>query len=129
MMFEIVAQGVEAMPQMIPKEWDESTIVKLEEETFHVIFKDGRVSVARGDRPDAESIVQMTAKRFCDAIDGSTDFLRVWMDFAEPSDKSLVAKGSGLKLATLIDLLSQTYKSNPEFRKLLDEYKGNLTVK
>ena len=129
MMFEIVAKGVEAIPQMIPKEWDESTIVKLEEETFHVTFREGRVSLARGDKPDAESTVQLTTKRLCDAIDGSTDFLRVWMDLAEPSDRSLVAKGSGIKLATLIDLLSRTYKSSPEFKRLLDECKVNLKVK
>ena len=129
MMSEIIARGVEVMPQMIPKEWDECTVVYLEEETFHVTFKAGGVSLARGDKPDAGSVVKMTTKKLCDAIDGSTDFLRVWMDLAEPSDRSLVAKGTGLKLATLIDLLSRTYKSNLEFKKLLDDFKVNLKVR
>jgi hypothetical protein len=126
MMFEIITKGVEAMPQKIPGDWDESTVVNLEEEVFTVVFKDGGVSLARGDKPDAESIIQLTTKRLCDTIDGSTDFMKMWMDLAEPSDKSAVVKGSGTKLLTLLDLLSRTYKSNSEFKKLLDEYKVNL---
>ena len=114
------------MPQKIPGDWDESTVVNLEEEVFTVVFKDGGVSLARGDKPDAESIIQLTTKRLCDTIDGSTDFMKMWMDLAEPSDKSAVVKGSGTKLLTLLDLLSRTYKSNSEFKKLLDEYKVNL---
>lgn len=126
MMFEIITKGVEAMPQKIPGDWDESAVVNLEEEVFTVVFKDGGVSLARGDKPDAESIIQLTTKRLCDTIDGSTDFMKMWMDLAEPSDKSAVVKGSGTKLLTLLDLLSRTYKSNSEFKKLLDEYKVNL---
>ena len=127
MMFEIITKGVEAMPQKIPGDWDESAVVNLEEEVFTVVFKDGGVSLARGDNPDAESIIQLTTKRLCDTIDGSTDFMKMWMDLAEPSDKSAVVKGSGTKLLTLLDLLSRTYNSNSEFKKLLDEYKVNLS--
>jgi len=34
-----------------------------------------------------------------------------------------IQKGSGSKLLTMIDLLSRTYKSNSEFKKVLDDYK------
>ena len=126
MMFEIITKGVEAMPQKIPRDWEESTVINLEEEVFTVIFKNGNVSFTEGDKPDAESIIQLTTKRLCDTIDGSTDFMKVWMDLAEPAGKSAVVKGSGIKFLTLLDLLSRTYKSNSDFKKVLDENKADL---
>ena len=126
MMLNTILKGVEAMPQKIPQDWDESTVIHLEEETFTITFKNGNVSFTEGDKPDADSIIQLTTKRLCDTIDGSTDFMKVWMDLAEPADKSAVVKGSGIKFLTLLELLSRTYKSNSEFKKVLDENKVNL---
>ena len=128
MIAEIIAKGTEAMPQMISPDWDESVVVNLEEETFTLTFKDGKVSVAEQEKPDAESVIRLTAGRICEVIDGSADFMKVWMDLAEPSDTSAVMKGSGLKLATLLDLLSRAYKSNAAFKSLIDERKADLKV-
>ena len=123
MMCEIFSKGVELLPNKLPQEWDELTVIHLEDETLTLAFKAGNASVTKGDTPDAESIIMLTGKRLCDAIDGTTDFMRVWMELAEPPDNTTVQKGSGAKLVTLIDLLSNTYKANPEFKKLLDDYK------
>ena len=129
MLFEIIAKGVGLIPPLIPKDWDESTVVHLEEETFTVTFKGGQVLLARGDRSDADAIVKLTTKWLCDAIDGSADFMGVWRELSEPWDTTIVQKGRGAKLSTLIDLLSRTYKSNLEFKKLLDDFKVNLKVR
>lgn len=129
MIFEIIARGVEAMPQMIPHDWNECTVVTLEEETFTVTFKEGKVSLAKGDKVDADSIVKLTSKKLRDAIDGSYDFMRLWMELAEPSNKSTVQKGSGTKLITFLELLSRTYKSDGEFKRMVDECKAHLTSK
>jgi len=54
--------------------------------------------------------------------------MAVWRELAEPSptDRTTILKGSGAKLTALIDLLSRCYKSNKEFKKLLDDYKARL---
>jgi hypothetical protein len=128
MMFEIFSKGVELLPNKLPHEWDERTVMHLEEETLTLTFKAGNASVTKGDTPDAGSIIKLTGKRLCDAIDGTTDFMKVWMELAEPPDNTTVQKGSGAKLVTLIDLLSNTYRSNPEFKKLLDDYKSKINT-
>ena len=126
MMLNIISKGLEAMPNKIPQDWDESTVIHLEEETFTITFKNGSVSFTEGDKPDAHSKIKLTSKWLCDALDGSTDFMKVWMELAEPPDKSIVQKGSGLKLLTLLDFLTATYKSDAEFKKMVDSCKGSL---
>jgi hypothetical protein len=129
MIREIISRGVESMPPLIPVEWDERTVLRLEDETMTVSFRGGKVSFVEGGDPEAESVIQMTKKRLCDIIDGSIDFMTVWRELAEPSptDRRFILKGSGAKLITLIDLLSRSCKSNPEFKKLLAEYKNSLS--
>jgi len=128
MIVEIITKGAELMPTLIPQEWDERTVIQLEDEAITLTFKDGRVSLAQGDNPGAASIIRLTKKRLCDAIDGSTDFMTVWRELAEPSptDRTTILKGSGAKLTALLDLLSRCYKSSAEFKKLLDDYKARL---
>jgi hypothetical protein len=125
---ELIAKGVESMPPMIPADWDESILLRLEDETVIITFKDGNVLLKVGDLSDAESIIQMTKKRLCEMIDGTIDFMTVWRELAEPSptDSRYILKGNGAKLITLIDLLSRSFKSHPEFNQLLMEYKKNL---
>jgi len=128
MICELIARGVESMPPLIPADWDERTVIRFEDGAITITFKDGKVSLAEGDTPDAESIIQMTKKRLCDIIDGSIDFMTVWRELAEPSptDRRFILKGNGAKMTTLVDLLSRSYKSNPEFKKLLIDYKNSL---
>ena len=129
MICELLTKGVESMPPLIPVEWDERTVMLFEDETITVSFRGGKVSFVEGDDPEAESVIQMTKKHLCDMIDGSMDFMTVWRVLAEPSptDRRFIQKGSGAKLITLIDLLSRSCKSNPEFKKLLAEYKNSLS--
>jgi len=119
MIVEIITKGAELMPTLIPQEWDERTVIQLEDGTITLTFKDGRVSITQGDNPDAASIIRLAKKRLCDAIDGSTDFMTIWRELAEPSptDRTTILKGSGAKLTALLDLLSRCYKSNGEFKK------------
>lgn len=126
MILNAIVKGVEAMPKNIPQDWDESTVIHLEEETFTITFKNGDVSFTEGDKPDADSKIKLTSKWLCDALDGSTDFMKVWIELAEPPDKSTVQKGSGLKLVTLIDLLSSTYKFDQGFKQMIDRCKRGL---
>jgi len=125
---EIIAKGVELMPAVLPQEWDEHIVVRLEEGAITITFKNGKVLLDQGDSPDAESIIQLTNKRFCDIIDGSVEFMTVWREFAEPSptDRTYILKGSGAKLFAILDGLIKCYKSNAEFKKLLDDYKAGL---
>jgi len=128
MLCELIAKGIESMPPLIPADWDERTVICLEDEVITITFKNGKVSLTEGDTPDAESIIQMTKNRLCDMIDGSIDFMTVWRELAEPAptDRRFVLKGSGAKLITLVDLFSRYCKSNPEFQKLLIDYKNSL---
>ncbi|KPJ59391.1 MAG: hypothetical protein AMJ42_02015 [Deltaproteobacteria bacterium DG_8] len=116
------------MPAVLPQEWDEHIVVRLEEGAITITFKNGKVLLDQGDSPDAESIIQLTNKRFCDIIDGSVEFMTVWREFAEPSptDRTYILKGSGAKLFAILDGLIKCYKSNAEFKKLLDDYKAGL---
>jgi len=128
MIEDIITKAVELMPASIPLDWDEHTLIRIGEMPICILFKDGKVSVSRGDKPDAESIIQLTAVRFCNAIDGTTDFMTVWRELAEPSptDRTTIRKGTGAKFFTLVDHLCNCYKSSTEFKKLLDAYKASL---
>ena len=116
------------MPPLIPAEWDERIVLRFEEGAITITFKNGKVSLTEGDTPDAESVIQMTKKRLCEMIDGGIDFMTVWRELAEPAptDRRFILKGNGAKMTTLVDLLSRSYKSNPEFQKLLINYKNSL---
>ena len=116
------------MPPLIPAKWDERIVLRFEEGAITITFKNGKVSLTEGDTPDAESVIQMTKKRLCEMIDGSIDFMTVWRELAEPAptDRRFILKGNGAKMTTLVDLLSRSYKSNPEFQKLLIDYKNSL---
>jgi hypothetical protein len=46
-----------------------------------------------------------------------------------PTDRRFILKGNGAKMTTLVDLLSRSYKSNPEFKNLLLDYKKSLQAK
>ena len=129
MMNTIIIKGVKLHSTSFPPEWSEVTVLLLEDETLTITFKDGAVSVVPGDTPDAQSIVQLSKKRLCDIIDGSIDFMIVWRELAEPSptDRTYILKGSGAKLFTLLDSLIKCYRSNEEFKQLVDNYKANLT--
>jgi hypothetical protein len=128
MICELIARGIESMPPLIPVEWDERIVLRFEEGAITITFKNGKVSLTEGDTPDAESVIQMTKKRLCEMIDGSIDFMTVWRELAEPAptDRRFILKGNGAKMTTLVDLLSRSYKSNPEFQKLLIDYKNSL---
>jgi len=128
MICNLIVRGIESMPPMIPIDWDEQIVLRFEDGAITIAFKNGKVSLTEDDTPDAESIIQMPKKRLCDMIDGTIDFMTVWRDLAEPSptDKRYILKGNGAKLITLIDLLSRSYKSHPEFRELLLAYKNSL---
>ena len=128
MICELIARGIESMPPLIPAKWDERIVLRFEEGAITITFKNGKVSLTEGDTPDAESVIQMTKKRLCEMIDGSIDFMTVWRELAEPAptDRRFILKGNGAKMTTLVDLLSRSYKSNPEFQKLLIDYKNSL---
>ena len=125
----IIIQGVKLQSTSFPPEWSEVTVLHLEDEMLTITFKDEAVSVVPGDTPDAQSIVQLSKKRLCDIIDGSIDFMIVWRELAEPSptDRTYILKGSGAKLFTLLDSLIKCYRSNEEFKQLVDNYKAHLT--
>jgi hypothetical protein len=128
MLAEIIAKGLDLMSFSVPQEWDECMLVQLEDGGMNIIFKDGVVSLVQGENAEAESVVKLTNRQICDAIDGSTDIMLVWRQLAEPSptDKSAVLKGSGAKLTTVIECLTRCYKSKEEFKKLVDEYKSQI---
>lgn len=128
MIIEIIAKGVESMSTVLPQEWDERIVVRLEDGAITITFKHGKVLLDQGDILDAESIIQLTNKRICEIIDGSIEFMTVWRELAEPSptDRTYILKGSGAKLFAMLDGLIKCYKSNTEFKKLLDDYKTSL---
>jgi len=126
MLAEIITQGLDLMSFSVPQEWDECMLVHLEDGAMSIIFKDGVVSIVQGEQAEAESVVKLTNRQVCDAIDGSTDIMLVWRQLAEPSptDKSTVLKGSGAKLTTVIECLTRCYTSKAEFKKIVDEFKS-----
>ena len=128
MLAEIITQGLDLMSFSVPQEWDECMLVHLEDGAMSIIFKDGVVSIVQGEQAEAESVVKLTNRQVCDAIDGSTDIMLVWRQLAEPSptDKSTVLKGSGAKLTTVIECLTRCYTSKAEFKKIVDEFKSQL---
>ena len=128
MLAEIITQGLDLMSFSVPQEWDECMLVHLEDGAMSIIFKDGVVSIVQGEQAEAESVVKLTNRQVCDAIDGSTDIMLVWRQLAEPSptDKSTVLKGSGAKLTTVIECLTRCYKTKAEFKKLVDAFKSQL---
>ena len=129
MIEKIIIQGVELLPELIPGEWDERMTVRFNSGPVTLTFKDGTVSIAPGEDPDAESIIQLTNKRFCDAVDGTIDFMTIWREIAEPSptDRRFILKGSGAKLITIMDILCRCYSSDAAFKKSLDDYKKSLS--
>jgi len=128
MIIEVIAKGIELMPSALPKEWDESTVVRLEDGVITITFRRGGVSITQGESPEAESVIKLTNKRLCGIIDGSIDFITVWRELAEPSptDRTSILKGSGAKLFALLDGLIKCYQSNENFKRLLDNYKTRI---
>jgi hypothetical protein len=125
MILELLTKGIAAIPPLIPQDWDENTVIRLEHEIITITFRVGTASLSNGECPAAASIIQLSERRLCDIIDGTIDFMTVWRELAEPSptDRRYILKGSGAKLFTLVDLLSRTYKSNADFKSLLDTCK------
>jgi hypothetical protein len=125
MILELLTKGIAAIPPLIPQDWDENTVIRLEHEIITITFRAGTASLSSGECPEAASIIQLPERRLCDIIDGTIDFMTVWRELAEPSptDRRYILKGSGAKLFTLVDLLSRTYKSNADFKSLLDTCK------
>ena len=128
MIFEIITRGIDLMSPVIPKDWDERNVIHLEDDSFTVIFKEGNVSLTQESDSNAETVLKLTNKKLCDYIDGTIDLMWAWRELAEPSptDKSILQKGSGAKMTTLINLFSELYESNQEFKKNLDDFKSNL---
>jgi hypothetical protein len=128
MIIEILARGTELMPRLIPADWDELTVIRFEQNSITVLFKNGTVTFTPGETPDAVAVIQIPVKRFCDMIDCTIDFMTTWRELAEPSptDRRYILKGKGAKLIMLIDLLSRTYKANNEFKQMFDNYKNTL---
>jgi len=129
MIEEIITRGAELKAPTIPQDWDECTLIRLEDHAVSIIFKDGTVTVNNDDNPEAESIINLTCTRFCNAVDGTTDFMTVWREFAEPSptDRSTIEKGTGAKLTNILTHLVSCYNEDADFRTFVDEYKSNLT--
>jgi hypothetical protein len=117
------------MPAKIPEEWDVQTVLQLDDGPLTLTFKNGMASLAKGDIPEPESIIKLSNLRVCNIVDGSIDYMMVWRELAEPSptDRTYILKGSGAKFFTLIDGLIKCYKSNPEFKKSIDDFKASLT--
>ena len=128
MIDDIITKALDLLPATIPQDWDEHTLIQLEDISISILFKNGKVSLSLGDKPDAESIIHLSKVRFCNAIDGTTDFMTVWRELAEPSptDRTTIRKGTGAKFFALVDHLCKCYKSSTEFKKLLDDYKASL---
>jgi hypothetical protein len=128
-MIEIISKGIESMPAKIPEEWDVQTVLQLDDGPLTLTFKNGMASLAKGDIPEPESIIKLSNLRVCNIVDGSIDYMMVWRELAEPSptDRTYILKGSGAKFFTLIDGLIKCYKSNPEFKKSIDDFKASLT--
>ncbi len=128
MMMEVITRGVELLSALLPREWNEKNVLRLEDVVITITYSGGKASLAQGDCPEAESIIQLSNQRFCSIIDGSIDFMTVWRELAEPSptDRTYILKGTGAKLFALLDGLIKCYQSEKEFKKLLDEYKSCL---
>ena len=128
MIEKIISRAVKLKAPSIPQDWDECTLVRLEDRAVSIVFKDGMVSVNNDDNPDAESIINLTCLRFCNSVDGTTDFMTVWREFAEPSptDRSTIEKGTGAKLTNILTHLISCYNEDADFRTFVDEYKCSL---
>ena len=128
MILQIISKGIELLSPVVPKDWDERNVIHLENDSFSVIFKNGNVSLTKEIDSDAETVLKLTNKKLCDYIDGTIDMMWAWRELAEPSptDKSILQKGSGAKLTTLVNLFSELYESSQEFKKILDDFKSNL---
>ena len=74
------------------------------------------------------AIINLTCLRFCNAVDGTTDFMTVWREFAEPSptDRSTIEKGTGAKLTNILTHLISCYNEDADFRTFVDAYKCSL---
>lgn len=131
MIIETIAKGVELMPTQLPQEWDEHIVIRLEDKAITITLTHGKVLLEQGEIPEPESIIKLTAKRLCDIIDSSIEFMTVWRELAEPSptDRTYIQKGSGAKLFTLLGGLIKCYQSNEEFKKLLDDCKDCLEAR
>lgn len=127
-MINIINRGIALISAQIPGDWDESSVLRLDDETITITFNQGEVNLSPVERDDAQSIIQLSKKRLCDIIDGSIDFMVVWRELAEPSptDRTYIRKGSGAKLFALLDSLIKCYQSNQSFRKMVDDYKAQL---
>jgi hypothetical protein len=128
MTVNIITKGLELTSVSIPVEWNESANIQLEEKSITITFSGGTIGVSEGNSTDAAAEIQLTEKKLCDYIDGSTDYMTVWRELAEPSpsDRTIIRKGSGAKVFLLIDKLCHCYKREKQFRKLLDDYKTKL---
>ncbi len=127
-MIDIIARGIELMPAAMPKEWDQSIALRLDSEPITITFQNAKVLLAPGDLPEPESVIELTSERLCNIIDGGIDFMTVWRELAEPSptDRTYIKKGSGAKFFALLDGLIKCYRSNADFKKLVDDYKARL---
>ena len=128
MIEEIITRAIELKTPTIPHDWDECTLVRLEDRAIGIVLNNGMVTVNQGDNPAAESIINLTCLRFCNAVDGTTDFMTVWRELAEPSptDRSIIEKGTGAKLMNIITHLSRCYQDDTCLRTFVDEYKRSL---
>ena len=128
MIAHLIEKGAALMPTSLPQEWHERTVLRLENDVITITFHNGTVSIAQGESADASSIIKLSARRLCNIINGSIEFMTVWRELAEPSpaDKRFILKGSGAKLFALLDGLIKCYQSNKEFKNLLDGYKASL---
>jgi hypothetical protein len=128
MIEELITRAVELKAPSIPSDWDECTLIRFENSTIGLMFKNGTVEVVPGDNLQAKSIINLSCLRFCNAVDGTTDFMTVWREFAEPSptDRSTIEKGTGAKITNILTHLISCYNEDADFRTLVDEYKRSL---
>lgn len=112
----------------VPAEWNAQNELHLDDNVITVTFCNGAVRLEQGNAHNTESVIRLSKKRFCDYIDGTIDFMTVWRQLAEPSptDRTIIQKGSGAKIFTLIDTFMQRYLKDGLFQQEFDKYKAGL---
>lgn len=128
MISNLIIKGVALISSPLPQDWNERILLRLEDEVSTLTFENGQVVIMPGESPDPHTIIQLTKKKFLNIIDGSIDFMMVWRELAEPSptDRRYILKGSGAKFFALLDRLIKCYKSNAEFKTLVDAYQTQI---
>jgi hypothetical protein len=127
-LLETLKQAIKTTSIEIPKDWEEKIVIHSEgENTFTMIIeRGGRVSFLDEEDARADSIIKISPKYVYDAITDQMEYMNIWKDLAEPHEKSMVKKGSGLKLLAIITSLADNYTINKELKNLIDKAKASL---